>query len=102
MTRPEFAQQLFCALLARDPLPAQRYTEIDMRLEQLAHIAQLAAVTFEEVEKQWNADSRKARAVAQRIWDYNTARNREIPVPEKLRGAAGEDAPPMSSLFDRP
>lgn len=96
--RTQLAERFMAALLARDPLPSQRYTEIEKRIEQLAYVAQLCAATFLIVDQRWEEDPRHAQAIAQRIWDYNSAPERRIPVPEKLVGAAS-DGQSASDLF---
>jgi hypothetical protein len=96
--RTELAERFMAALLARDPLPSQRYTEIEKRVEQLAHVAQMCAVTFLTVDRQWEEGPQHASAVAKRIWDYSSAPERSIPVPEKLAGA-GSDGKSASDLF---
>jgi hypothetical protein len=86
--RTELAERFMAALLARDPLPAQRFTEIDARLQQLAHIAQKCAVTFLTVDAQWEQSAEQANAIARRIWDYACIEVAEISTPSKLKGAA--------------
>lgn len=79
-------------MLARDPFPAQRFTEIGQRLEQLAHLAEQCAETFLKVDAQWEASLERARSSAQRLWDYRAVAVGETPVPERLRGAAADGA----------
>lgn len=97
-TRTELAERFMAALLARDPLPAQRYTEIEKRVEQLAHVAQMCAATFLAVDRQWEATPERANAIAKRIWDYNSAPERVVPVPERLVGA-GSDGKTACDMF---
>lgn len=99
-TRSELAETFMAALLARDPLPAQRFTEIDARLQQLAHIAQKCAVTFLAVNLEWEKSPERANAIVKRLWDYTAAGATEVPVPPKLTGAAvGKDRD--AELFGR-
>jgi hypothetical protein len=99
VTRTELAQAFMSALLARDPLPAQRFTELDTRLEQLAHIAQRCAATFLSVDAQWEASPETAAVIAEQIWNRSAARTPEVAVPEKLRGSARDPQLPLAAGF---
>lgn len=47
MKRDEIATHVFCALIARDPLPNWRYLEIKHRIEEMADLAVLMGVALE-------------------------------------------------------
>lgn len=96
--RTELAQVFMAALLARDPLPSQRYTEIEKRVEQLAHVAHMCAVTFLAVDRLWEETPERASAIARRIWDYGSTSDRPIPVPDRLAGV-GSDGKTASDMF---
>lgn len=73
-SREELAVRFMAALLARDPLCAQRFTDIETRLAQLAGIAFTAADTF-------MAASQASHADHQRSWDYRAQSVPEVPLP---------------------
>jgi hypothetical protein len=63
------ALRIFCALLARDPLPAQRFQDINQRFRYLAAISWAAGRQFEAAQ----ADNQAALEIA---WDK--AAEREV------------------------
>lgn len=85
-----FAKEIFLALLARDPLAAQRFTEVDARIAQLIAFSQHIAIRW---HKDWLdlPPLETVRAKAQRLWDYSAIEVPEVPVPTKLAGAAEAD-----------
>lgn len=83
MSRDE-ALKIYCALLARDPLPQQRFQEIGKRFALLAALACEAAHQFDAAHERYHEEP---KAVS-KAWDVNV----HIPVKagpaEKLREAA--------------
>lgn len=65
MDERETALRIFCALLARDPLPQQRFQEIELRFRLLARLACAAAVKFDEA---YTEDDKRIAAAG---WDDN-------------------------------
>lgn len=70
MTPEERALQIYCALLARDPLPQQRFQEIRLRFKLLAGLACAAADAFDEA---YSGDTRKLAA----SWNAEAAPERK-------------------------
>lgn len=64
MTRDERAFAIYVSLLVRDPLPAQRFTNVQQRLSELAVLAYTAADAFDGIA----ADARSEEALATE-WD---------------------------------
>jgi hypothetical protein len=66
MTREELAARFMAALLERDPLAIQRFTEIEIRLAQLSDMSFAAAEAFLEAAER----PRESRA---KNWDRSAA-----------------------------
>lgn len=77
--------RIYCALLSRDPLAQQRFTQIGERFEQLAHLAHAAAEQFASVESLWQRDPKRAEQLAQQRWDI-----RAISVEPKIKAQGGK------------
>jgi hypothetical protein len=56
MKRDEIATQIYCALIARDPLPNWRFLEIQNRLQEMADLAVLMAYALETRLEETEAD----------------------------------------------
>jgi hypothetical protein len=56
MKRDEIATQIYCALVARDPLPNWRFLEIKHRLQEMADLAVLMAYALETRLEETEAD----------------------------------------------
>ena len=82
----EMAEKVFLALLARDPLPAQRFTEIDARMRQLMTLSRHIALTW-ILECSNDEPFEALRTTAQREWDTRAVEVPEIQTPKKLSGA---------------
>src|SRR5687767_14409286 len=85
MTRDEVAIRIFSGLLARDPLPAQRFTPLAVRLEQLAGLAWQAADIFAKAREQSTKE-------VETLWNSHATTTTEPSTPPKLDGACTEDA----------
>lgn len=88
--------QIYCALLSRDPLPQQRFTELGERFEQLAHLAHAAAEQFESVQKLWTDDPTRATEHAATRWDVRSVVPEPLLKKKNLIGAAEEFRLPKS------
>jgi len=93
----ETVLRIYCALLARDPLAQQRFTQLSERFEQMAHLAQSAALQFCEVECIWNEDRARAEAEAAHKWNLRAISVEPIlKQPKKLVGVDGDSQLPAS------
>jgi hypothetical protein len=108
MKRDEIATQIFCALVARDPLPQWRYLEIQRRLLEMADLAVLMAYALESRLEETEVDISTRFADK---WDRAFKDSAPGPVAkaaEKKMAAVGKidayerrkDAGLSSSLFD--
>lgn len=79
MSRDE-ALKIYCALLARDPLPQQRFQEIGRRFALLASLSCEAAHQFDAAVERYCEEPRAASAT----WDIN------VHVPLKPSAATKE------------
>ena len=82
----EIALQIYCALLARDPLAQQRFTEIGERFAQIAHLAHAAANQFQAVNQLWIDDPEQAAEAAARRWDIRALALAEMKTPKNKVG----------------
>jgi len=78
------AESFMCALLARDPLASQRFTEISRRLSQLSQLAHQCAAEFLSARERWLSDPEQAKAEATRAWDFHAMKNDEPRTPKSL------------------
>lgn len=69
MSEYDTALRIYLALLARDPIPPQRFASLSERLETLAHLAFCAAAQFDGVSDQWEQQEEAARTSAAARWD---------------------------------
>lgn len=97
MSERETELQIYCALLARDPLPQQRFTELAERFEQIAHLACAAARQFETAQIIWKEDEESASAAAAKLWDVRAiAELKSTRQPKNLIGADAQETLPRS------
>lgn len=92
----EIALRIYCALLTRDPLAQQRFTEIGERFAQIAHLAHAAAKQFQSASKVWMEDPEGAAEVAARRWDIRALSLEELKAPKNKVGLESDTALPKS------
>lgn len=92
----EDAIKIYCALLSRDPLAQQRFTEIGERFAQIAHLAHAAAEQFYSVKQLWAADPERAAEAAAKRWDIRAISLDELKTPKNKVGLESDTALPKS------
>lgn len=78
------ALRIYCALLARDPLPQQRFQEIGQRFALLATLACEAAHQFDVAHERYHEEPR----AVEKAWDVNVHIPTKSNTSEKAREAA--------------
>jgi hypothetical protein len=90
--RVDLACGIYMALLTRDPLPAQRFTEMSVRIEQLARISFVAADTFLAIsEEAAQVAGQQFHAKAALSWDARSTAPADVPTPSKLKNSVEAD-----------